>query len=43
MERVRSLLVVPNLESPMNGDAANDYHNGTWEARAKEYTLKYAK
>ena len=35
MEKIRSLMVVPNLDSPMNGDAAKDYQNGTWEQKAR--------
>jgi ubiquitin-protein ligase len=35
MEKIKSLMVVPNLETPMNGEAANDYKNGTWAAKAK--------
>lgn len=43
MEKIKSLLVVPNLETPMNGEAANDYKNNTWAAKAKQMTLQYAK
>ena len=35
MDKIISLLSAPNLESPMNPDAANDYKNGTWEQKAK--------
>lgn len=35
MEKIDNLLMAPNLDSPMNPDAANDYKNGTWEAKAK--------
>jgi ubiquitin-protein ligase len=43
MEKIKSLLVAPNLDSPMNADAANDYKNKTWEAKAKQITQQYAK
>lgn len=43
MEKIKSLMVVPNLETPMNGDAANDYKNGVWFAKAKQSTDQYAK
>ena len=43
MEKIRSLMVVPNLEQPMNGDAAKDYNNGTWAQKAKDWTNQYAK
>lgn len=43
MEKIKSLMVVPNLETPMNGEAANDYKNGTWSAKAKQSTDQYAK
>jgi ubiquitin-protein ligase len=43
MDKIKSLLVVPNLESPMNNDAAADYKNGTWAAKAKQTTQTYAK
>ena len=43
MDKINSLLVAPNLESPMNPEAANDYKNGTWQAKAKATTQQYAK
>ena len=43
MDKINSLLAAPNLESPMNPDAANDYKNGTWEEKAKATTQQYAK
>ena len=43
MDKINSLLPAPNLESPMNPDAANDYKNGTWEEKAKATTQQYAK
>ena len=43
MEKIKSLMVVPNLETPMNGDAAQDYKNGSWQKKAKEQTVQYAK
>lgn len=43
MEKIRSLMVVPNLDTPLNANAAQDYKNGCWEPKAKESTLKYAK
>lgn len=35
--------MAPNLDSPMNAEAANDYKNGNWEAKAKQTTQQYAK
>lgn len=43
MDKIKSLLVAPNLESPMNPEAAGDYKNGTWFAKAKQTTSTYAK
>ena len=43
MEKIKSMLVAPNLDQPMNPDAANDYKNKTWEAKAKQTTIQYAK
>lgn len=43
MEKIKSLLAAPNLQTPMNGEAATDYKNGTWAAKAKQITQQYAK
>ena len=43
MDKIKSLLVLPNLDSPMNNEAAADYKNGTWAAKAKQMTQTYAK
>lgn len=43
MEKIKSLLVIPNMEAPLNGDAATDYKNNTWAAKAKQITLQFAK
>lgn len=43
MDKIKSLLAVPNLDSPMNGDAATDYKNGSWQGKAKALTQQYAK
>lgn len=43
MDKIKSLLIAPNLESPMNPEAAGDYKNGTWFAKAKQTTSTYAK
>ena len=43
MDKIKSLLCAPNLETPMNPEAANDYKNGSWEAKAKQTTQQYAK
>lgn len=43
MDKIKSLLAAPNLESPMNLEAADDYKNGTWAAKAKQRTQQYAK
>jgi hypothetical protein len=36
-------MLVPNLDTPMNNDAANDYHQGKWVEKAKAWTQQYAK
>lgn len=36
-------MVVPNLDTPMNNQAAQDYKNGTWAAKAKQMTVQHAK
>ena len=43
MEKLKSLMLVPNLDTPMNADAAQDYKNGTWVQKAKAMTNQYAK
>lgn len=43
MEKLRSLMLVPNLETPMNNEAAVDHKNGTWAQKAKQLTQQYAK
>jgi ubiquitin-protein ligase len=43
MDKIKSLLAAPNLESPMNPEAAKDYKDGTWEAKARATTQQYAK
>lgn len=43
MDKLKSLLVAPNLDTPMNNEAAQDYKNGAWEAKAKACTQQYAK
>lgn len=43
MQKLKSLMLVPNLDTPMNADAANDYKNGTWAQKAKAITQQYAK
>ena len=43
MDKIKSLLAAPNLETPMNPEAANDYKNGSWAAKAKQITQQYAK
>jgi ubiquitin-protein ligase len=30
MDKIKSLMIAPNLESPMNPEAAADYKNGSW-------------
>jgi ubiquitin-protein ligase len=35
MDKIKSLLAAPNLESPLNAEAAQDYKNGTWEKKAR--------
>ena len=36
-------MIVPNLDTPMNNQAAQDYKNGTWAAKAKQLTQQHAK
>lgn len=43
MDKIKSLMVAPNLDNAMNPDAAADYKNGTWAAKAKQTTQTYAK
>lgn len=43
MEKINSLMMAPNLDSPMNPEAANDFKNGTWEKKARQFTQQYAK
>jgi ubiquitin-protein ligase len=43
MDKIASLMVAPNLDTPMNNEAANDYKNNTWVAKAKQITQQYAK
>mgnify|MGYP002078420673 CR=1 FL=1 len=35
MDKIKSLLAAPNLDSPMNNEAATDYRNNTWAKKAK--------
>lgn len=30
MDKISSLLMAPNIDSPMNPEAAQDFKNGTW-------------
>lgn len=43
MDKINSLMMAPNLDSPMNAEAANDYKNGTWDKKARQTTQQYAK
>ncbi len=43
MERIISLMIAPNLDSPVNNQAAQDYKNNTWFNKAKQSTQQYAK
>ncbi len=43
MERIVSLLIAPNLDSPVNNQAAQDFKNNTWFNKAKQATQQYAK
>ena len=42
IEKIKSLMVVPNLETPMNQVAANSFKNGQWHQQAKSWTQQYA-
>ena len=43
MEKIVSLMVAPNLDSPVNNQAAQDFKNNTWFNKAKQMTQQYAK
>lgn len=43
MDKIVSLMVAPNLDSPLNQEAAKDYSNGSWQAKAKQITQQHAK
>ena len=43
MDKINSLMMAPNLDSPLNNEAANDYKNGSWANKAKQITQQYAK
>ena len=43
MDKINSLLMAPNLDSPLNNEAANDYKNGSWPKKAQQMTQQYAK
>jgi len=43
MDKIASLMIAPNLDTPMNNEAANDYKNNTWFAKAKAITQQFAK
>lgn len=43
IEKIRSLMLVPNMEAPMNQDAANSHKTGQWFQQAKAWTQQYAK
>lgn len=43
MEKIVSMMIVPNLDTPLNNQAAQDYKNGTWTAKAKQMTQQFAK
>ena len=43
MDKIKSLMIIPNLETPLNNEAAEDYKKGTWQQKAKQNTQHYAK
>ncbi len=43
MQKIQSLMIAPNLDTPLNNQAAQDYKNGAWFAKAKELTKTHAK
>lgn len=43
MDKIKAMMVAPNVESPMNAEAAADYKNNTWFAKAKAMNQQYAK
>ena len=38
LELILAMMVNPNMDTPMNEKAAQDFKNGTWEKKAKEAT-----
>lgn len=36
-------MIAPNLDSPVNNQAAQDYKNGAWFAKAQALTAQHAK
>ena len=36
-------MIAPNLDSPVNNQAAQDYKNGAWFAKAQAMTNQHAK
>ena len=42
LEKIISLMIMPNLEQPINQNAAQDYQNKTWHQKAVETTKQYA-
>lgn len=43
IDKIINMMHTPNLDTPLNEDAAKDFKNGTWEKKAAEETKKYAK
>ncbi|MCL4120781.1 UNVERIFIED_CONTAM: hypothetical protein GTU68_057889 [Idotea baltica] len=43
MDKISSLMMAPNIDSPMNPEAAQDFKNGAWENKARQQTQQYAK
>jgi ubiquitin-protein ligase len=43
IEKIINMMHTPNPDTALNGDAAKDFRNGTWEKKAAEDTKKFAK
>ena len=41
IDKIRSLMLVPNLDAPMNQEAAASFKNGTWFQQAKAFNQQH--
>ena len=42
IDKIYSLMIAPNLDSPLNQQAAKDYQNNSWFAKAKQCSQQHA-